>query len=189
MGLVKRLGVLLVRPLRRLLVALRSSALLSGRRVPRWVLWLGASSVFLWPSRTSAQSGTTTPTAVPTEHTPAGPYVVGGLILAGLLVAGYTTLRVIQRREWPDVGHIVAIVAPTTAVTAGVRLGVVAISANNLGPFSSDDRVFIPLAGLALVLVSAKAIYEVVRDGARAVSRESQLAETVEPATSANVNR
>jgi hypothetical protein len=50
-------------------------------------------------------------------------------------------------------------------VTAGVRLAVVAISASDLGPFESQDRVFIPLAGLALVLVSAKAIYEIMRDG------------------------
>lgn len=68
-----------------------------------------------------------------------------------------------------------AIVAPTTAITAGVRLGVVAVSAHNLGPFVAEDRVFIPLAGLALVLVSARAIYEVIRDagiGPQAVGKE-----------------
>jgi hypothetical protein len=123
---------------------------------------LAASLAFFLPSRTFAQSSGTAKTA---EPTPAEPYVVGGLILAGVLIAVYITLRVLRRREWPDVSHIVAIVAPTTAITAGVRLGVVAISADNLGPFVSEDRVFIPLAGFALVLVSAKAIYEVMRDG------------------------
>jgi hypothetical protein len=42
---------------------------------------------------------------------------------------------------------------------------VVAISTTSLGPFESQDRVFIPLAGLALILVSAKAIYNEMRRG------------------------
>lgn len=125
-------------------------------------LCLGASSVFFLPSRTFAQSTTTQTTS---EAEPAGSYVVGGLILAGVLIVGYVALRVFRRREWPDVGHIVGIVAPTTAITAGVRIGVVAITAKKLGPFVSEDRVFIPLAGLALVLVSAESIYKVMRDG------------------------
>lgn len=126
--------------------------------------WLVASLVCFLPSRTFAQSSAAA-SATSAEAEPAGTYVVGGLILAGVLIIGYVSLRVIRRREWPDVGHIVAIVAPTTAITAGVRLGVVAISAKKLGPFVSEDRVFIPLAGLALVLVSAEAIYKVMRDG------------------------
>ena len=128
------------------------------------VLCLAVSSVFFLPSRTFAQSTAKTTTST-TDPEPAGSYVVGGLILAGVLIAGYITLRVVRRREWPDVGHIVAIVAPTTAITAGVRIGVVAVTANKLGPFVSEDRVFIPLAGLALVLVSAEGIYKVLRDG------------------------
>jgi hypothetical protein len=87
--------------------------------------------------------------------------------LAGVLVLAYGALRVVHRREWPDVGHIVGIVAPTTAITAGIRLGVVSVSAGTLGPFESQDRVFIPLAGLALVLVSAKAIYDVMYAGCK----------------------
>lgn len=127
-----------------------------------------------WPSSTLAQSSST-PT---TDSTPSGPYVVGGLILAGVLVALYSVVRVVRRQEWPDIGHIVGIVAPTTAVTAGVRLGVVAITASSLGPFESQDRVFIPLAGLALVLVSAKAIYDVMRNGCA-----KRLETSVVPAT------
>jgi hypothetical protein len=57
------------------------------------------------------------------------------------------------------------IVVSTTALTADVRLMVVAISTSNLGPFESQDRVFIPLAGLALVLISAKEIYVVMQEG------------------------
>jgi hypothetical protein len=142
----------------------RSSGFSPVRRGLLLVLFLGACSVSFLPSRTFAQSSTAGSTTT-AEAEPAGSYVVGGLILAGVLIIGYVTLRVLRRREWPDVGHIVAIVAPTTAITAGVRLGVVAISAKKLGPFVSEDRVFIPLAGLALVLVSAEGIYKVMRDG------------------------
>jgi hypothetical protein len=66
---------------------------------------------------------------------PAEPYVVGVLVLAGVLVAFCTALRALRRRERPDVGHIVGIVAPTAAITAGVRL---AISAEAFVPFVSE---------------------------------------------------
>ena len=79
-----------------------------------------------------------------------------------------------QRRDWPDIGHVFKIVVATTALTAGVRLMVVAISAGNLGPFESQDRVFIPLAGLALILISAKEISTVMQDGCRAVVVSAQ---------------
>ncbi|MGH2878563.1 MAG: hypothetical protein ACRDK4_03015 [Solirubrobacteraceae bacterium] len=119
-----------------------------------------------WPSIALAQSHTAASTSTQADpSSSSGPYITGGLILAGLLVALYVGLRALRRREWPDIGHIVGIVAPTTAITAGVRLGAVSISAGNLGPFESEDRVFIPLAGLALILVSARAIYDVMRDG------------------------
>jgi hypothetical protein len=88
------------------------------------------------------------------------PYILGGLCLAGALVVSYLALRAFRRRQWPDVGDIVLIVATTTAVTAGVRLVVVAISSQSLGPFRAEDRVFIPLAGIALILVSAQEIYK-----------------------------
>jgi hypothetical protein len=159
----KRLGAPQVKPLRLRREVLRSSASSRARRVLPLALCLAVFSVSFSPSRTLAQS-TTTANAT-SEAEPAGTYVVGGLILAGVLIAGYISLRVIRRREWPDVGHIVAIVAPTTAITAGVRIGVVAVTAKKLGPFVSEDRVFIPLAGLALVLVSAEGIYKVMRDG------------------------
>jgi len=93
-------------------------------------------------------------------------YLVGGLVLAGVLVAVYIVLRGWRRRQWPDIGDVVLIVVTTTAVTAGVRLVVVAISSDNLGPFRSEDRVFIPLAGVTLILVSVREIYEVFRDRA-----------------------
>jgi hypothetical protein len=93
-------------------------------------------------------------------------YLIGGLVLAGALVAAYIALRAWRRRQWPDIGDVVLIVVTTTAVTAGVRLVVVAISSDSLGPFRSEDRVFIPLAGVTLILVSVREIYEVFRDRA-----------------------
>jgi hypothetical protein len=158
-----RLGALRVKPLLRPLARLPSLACSSVRRVPLWVLWWAGLLGFFLPSRTLAQGSEVTRQT--TNSSSAEPYVVGGLILAGVLVVLYIALRATQRRDWPDVAHVVAIVAPTTAITAGVRLGVVAITAKNLGPFVSEDRVFIPLAGLALLLVSTKAIYDVMRAG------------------------
>jgi hypothetical protein len=92
--------------------------------------------------------------------------------VSGLLLALYGLLRTMRRREWPDLGHVFKIVVATTALTAGARLMVVAITAESLGPFESQDRVFIPLAGLALILISAKEIYAVLQEGCQTVADE-----------------
>jgi hypothetical protein len=91
-----------------------------------------------------------------------------------VLLVLYGILRTMRRRDWPDLGHVFKIVVATTALTAGVRLMVVAISASSLGPFESQDRVFIPLAGLALILISAKEISTVMQEGCRAVAASTQ---------------
>jgi hypothetical protein len=58
----------------------------------------------------------------------------------------------------------VQIVATSTTLVAGVRLIVVAITSASLGPFRAEDRLFIPVARLALILVSGKAIADVIAD-------------------------
>ena len=68
--------------------------------------------------------------------------------------------------EWPEIGDIVSIVATSTALAAGARLLIVAITSASLGPFRAEDRLFIPLAGLALILVSGKQIIEVMANRA-----------------------
>jgi hypothetical protein len=87
-------------------------------------------------------------------------------MLAGALVVAYIGLRAWTQRQWPDIGDVVWVVVTTTAVTAGARLVVVAISSPDLGPFRPEDRVFIPLAGIALILVSVQEIYTMFRDRA-----------------------
>jgi hypothetical protein len=129
---------------------------------------LVASLALCWPSTTLATPSVTT-TSVSSDPSPSSPYVVGGLIVSAALLLLYGALRTLRQREWPDLGHIFKIVVATTAFTAGVRLMVVAISASSLGPFESQDRVFIPLAGLALILISAKEIYAVMQEGCRVV--------------------
>jgi hypothetical protein len=108
-----------------------------------------------------------TTTARPAETAPLDPYVVGGLAMAAMLVAVYIGLRARRRREWPDVGDVISVVATSTGVIAGVRLAVVAVSADDLGPFQSQDRIFIPLAGVTLILVSSRLIYATIREGIR----------------------
>ena len=89
-------------------------------------------------------------------------HIVGGLVLAGGLVAVYRRTRDRPPRV-ADISDIVLTVATSTALIAGVLL-VVAITSASLGPFGPEDRLFIPVAGLALVLVSGKEIAEVIAD-------------------------
>jgi hypothetical protein len=96
------------------------------------------------------------------------PSVIGGLVFAGAVVVAYISLRALRRREWPDAGHVVSLVAQTTAVTAGVRLPILAVAADSLGPFHPEDRIFISLGGVALLLVGLREIYRVFRDRALA---------------------
>ena len=91
-------------------------------------------------------------------------HIVGGLVLAGGLVAVYRRTRDRPPRV-ADIGDIVLIVATSTALIAGVLL-VVAITSASLGPFRAEDRFFIPMAGLGLILVSEKEIFEVIADRA-----------------------
>lgn len=165
----------MVRPLCRLLEALRSWGWRPGRRA-LWLLPLLAASLDLyWPSITLARPSATATASISSGNpAPSSPYVVGGLILSGALLALYGFLRAMRSHDWPDLGDVFKIVVATTALTAGVRLMVVAISANNLGPFESQDRVFIPLAGLALILISAKEIVTVMQEGCRAVATSTQ---------------
>lgn len=91
-------------------------------------------------------------------------YVTVGVALALALLTVYVLMRA-RRREWPEVDDVVALVATTTALTAGLRLVVVALTAEQLGPFAPDDRIFIPVAGFALILVSLREIVRVLRRG------------------------
>ncbi len=87
-----------------------------------------------------------------------------GIAVALSVLALYTMMRV-HAHEWPEVDHVVALVAASTTLIAGLRLVVVALTAEDLAPFSPEDRIFIPVAGLALILVSLREIVRVVRDG------------------------
>ena len=96
-------------------------------------------------------------------------YTLGGLVLLALVIAAHIVTQWLRRREWPDVQVIVQLALGTTGVIEGVRLCIVALTSSNLGPFSSEDRLFIPAAGVTLFLVSAQALANTLRsgDGAR----------------------
>ncbi|HEU4658872.1 MAG TPA: hypothetical protein VFR97_15190 [Capillimicrobium sp.] len=93
---------------------------------------------------------------------------MAGLILAAVALAMYVSLRGWRRRRFPDLGDVFILVSTITGALTGVRLSVVAITASaaELPPFTSEDRIFIPLAGVALVLVSAHEAYKVFARGA-----------------------
>lgn len=80
----------------------------------------------------------------------------------------YIALRAFRLKQWPDLGQLFVVVVESGAIiVTGVRLGVVAVTTDDLGPFHSEDRLFIPLAGVALILTAAKHMYETIRDGVR----------------------
>jgi hypothetical protein len=103
--------------------------------------------------------------AGPAPHTAGGAgWLTLGIALALALLTLYTLMRV-RSSEWPELDHAVALVAASTTLIAGLRLVVVALTAEELAPFAPEDRIFIPVAGLALILVSLREIVRVMRDG------------------------
>jgi len=120
------------------------------------------------PVSHTVQSSATIP-----KPTALDPYIIGGLVLAALLTLAYIGTCAVRRRAWPDVGPLIMLVATSTAITTGVRLGVIAITASSLGPFPEEDRLFIPLAGVALILVALREIAKTL------------VAETARPRTKA----
>ena len=62
---------------------------------------------------------------------------------------------------------MLGIALETSAVIVGIRLAVLAITHSNLGPFVEEDRYLIPVAGVALILVAMKKLYETIRDGVK----------------------
>jgi hypothetical protein len=96
-------------------------------------------------------------------------YTFGGLVLLALVIATHVVMQWLTRREWPDVRVIVQLALGTTGVIEGVRLCIVALTSPDLGPFSNEDRLFIPAAGVTLFFLSAQALVSTLRkgDGAR----------------------
>jgi hypothetical protein len=90
------------------------------------------------------------------------PYIYGGLALALVLAVWYVAHCAWKRHAWPEVGDLVFLFTTSTAIIAGLRLVIIAFFANDLGPFRGEDRIFIPLAGFALILVSARELYKVL---------------------------
>jgi hypothetical protein len=98
---------------------------------------------------------------------PLRPYIAAGLVLAAILVVSYIAIRGVRKRRWPDVGHLFKLVLTTTAITNGVRMGIIAVTATNVAPFTDEDRFFIPLAGFALIIVSVREVYEVFAESTK----------------------
>lgn len=90
------------------------------------------------------------------------PYLASGLILAALLIALYCVLEARVRR-FPDLRALIEIVLAATAVTAGIRVGVLTATTEDLAPFKDEDRIYLFLGALALIVVSAQTILGVFR--------------------------
>jgi len=110
-----------------------------------------------------------TPSA--TDVGPLDAYTLGGLALLALVIVTHVLTQGLTRREWPDVRVIVQLALGTTGVTEGVRLCIVALTSSDLGPFSNEDRLFIPAAGVTLFFLSAQALANTLRNGDGARTR------------------
>ena len=89
-------------------------------------------------------------------------YLSIGFILAGILIAVYVTVEA-RARRMPDIRPLVELVLSGTAVTAGIRVGVLTIRTHHLAPFHDEDRIYLVLGALSLVVVSCQTVVGVFR--------------------------
>ena|ERR1044072_7465627 len=105
------------------------------------------------------------------------PYLDAGLGLAAAAVVLYCVLAT-RRREFPELVAIVQLVLACTGAVAGVRVGVIATTHDVLAPFSSEDRIYLVLGGLALFVASCRTIFDLLL--AAAVPRSLEALATIE---------
>jgi hypothetical protein len=84
-----------------------------------------------------------------------GGYLVGGLVLGGVLVPTYVIRR---RHDSPKLEVAVTLFISGVAIATGVKLIAVCATASNIKPFGTEDRVYIVIGGLALIWVSVQTI-------------------------------
>lgn len=94
------------------------------------------------------------------------PFAMVGLGLAALVIAAYVAIAA-RRQLNPHlvVFRILALMFAVVGVTAGVKLGYLAVvtSAQDLKPFASDDRYFIVAGGVSLIAVSVVGVIETIK--------------------------
>lgn len=89
-------------------------------------------------------------------------YVASGLIGAACLLIVFAAVEA-RRGRFPDLVSMIQLVLACTAIGAGVRLGVVTVTEDTLGPFKEEDRIFLVLGALSLGVVSLQQIVGVFR--------------------------
>ena len=85
-------------------------------------------------------------------------YVAIGLILGSSLLVVVFVVMEGRRRRFPDLASLVQILLASTGVTAGVRVAVLTITHDDLGPFQGEDKIYLILGALALVVASVQTI-------------------------------
>ena len=63
--------------------------------------------------------------------------------------------------------NVVVLLVSAVGVATGVKLMVICVTTDDLAPFSDEDRLYIFVGGVALVWVSAQAVYRVFRPAPR----------------------
>ena len=118
-------------------------------------------------------------------------YLSAGFVLAAVLIATYVTLEA-RARRMPDIRPLVELVLSGTAITAGIRVGVLTIRTHHLAPFHDEDRIYLVLGALALVVVSCQTVAGVFRrrqvsttqQSLAAVPPQQQASQVADPASS-----
>jgi hypothetical protein len=90
-------------------------------------------------------------------------FVASGLGLGCVLVAIHVALE-IRRRRFPELVALIQLVLASGGISAGVRVASVTITKDTLGPFKSEDRIYLVLGALALAVASIQSIVSIFRD-------------------------
>jgi len=106
-----------------------------------------------------------------TDSAPLDGFTLGGLVLTAVVMTAYVVLHWYRHRDWPDAGVIALLGLTTTGIIGGVRLCIVPITSADLGPFGMEDRLLIPVAGVTLFYVAARALVDILRNGSDARTR------------------
>jgi hypothetical protein len=92
-----------------------------------------------------------------------GPYFVAGAVFATISVIVYV-VRVAQKGRSTSLKGFLQLLLSGFGIATGIRVCVIAGTANDLGPFGEGDRVLILIGGAAMFYLCCETIWRHWRD-------------------------
>jgi hypothetical protein len=90
-------------------------------------------------------------------------YLLAGFLLGAALIIGHVVLS-LRLGITPLLDIAVLLMVSGLGVAGGTRIVVLCISADSLGPFHAEDRVYLALGGVALIWVSISTAWTSLRE-------------------------